>query len=512
MSRVRAHKPSGRPSPPFVLVEGEEKAGKTWAMCELSASTRVGAMYILELGEFTVEEYGAIPGVRFEVLDHDGSYHQVLDQIEAVREEALRAHASGEPPVVLGIDSMTDLWEGLSAWVDQRGRRFKYNAKRLAEDPDAEVVIPPNLWNDANGRHNKVMKLLNSFPGIVVVTARGGEVAEVKNGRPVEGSKIYRARGQKDLAYGVRQWIRLTRGNRPQIIGARAVQPDLAIRPGDPAVTLTVPDGSSLLDWLIFDAWKFDPAIAQVAEIRNLTGGDLTPDERVDEAAAEEAGSRIADRRYGQRQSGTDEPEAETRNGQRSTGVPADQELAEQLAELAALCTDVEKLRRTWDEASNRHLLLIDVRGALTDAQVEMVAPGSADPMIPLRAWLLHRVETVTAAAGSPTPTPDEPGEQPAEPATDPTIGEPIHPAHQLALTALTAYDLDQLTDLMREAQTAGALHVDCRPILSPEHAQVLALGDGDQPTPLGAVMHATRRHLTTGDGRSANDAASDLT
>jgi phage recombination protein Bet len=189
--------------------------------------------------------------------------------------------------------------------------------------------------------------------------------------------------------------------------------------------------------------------------------------------------------------------------------VVSPQQLAEQIAQLAARCDDLDKLRGTWQEASNRGLLDLDV-SAVT---------GGQDGPVSLREWLLHRVQTVTPTATASDPAEAEttlpdahPVQGPAEPAADPTIGEPIQPAHQLASTALTAHQLDQLTELMRDAQAAGALHVDCRPVLSPEHAQVLSLGDGTQPIPLGAVMHATRRHLTTGDGRSANDAASDLT
>ena len=39
---LRTRKPTGAVPWPCVLLEGEEKAGKTWALAELSGSERVG--------------------------------------------------------------------------------------------------------------------------------------------------------------------------------------------------------------------------------------------------------------------------------------------------------------------------------------------------------------------------------------------------------------------------------------------------------------------------------------
>ena len=74
MSLIKSRKPTGVVPYPVILLEGPEKAGKTWAALLLSRSERVGQTYVLDLGEGSADEYGAIPGVRYEVLEHDGTY------------------------------------------------------------------------------------------------------------------------------------------------------------------------------------------------------------------------------------------------------------------------------------------------------------------------------------------------------------------------------------------------------------------------------------------------------
>jgi hypothetical protein len=73
---------------------------------------------------------------------------------------------------------------------------------------------------------------------------------------------------------------------RPTVIGARSVT--AGIRPGkDDPQPVNIDDDIGLLDWLVFDAMKVDPARAQARDLQPLTGGALTEDERADEAVAE---------------------------------------------------------------------------------------------------------------------------------------------------------------------------------------------------------------------------------
>ncbi|MET0492898.1 MAG: AAA family ATPase [Actinoplanes sp.] len=282
MTTLRTRQPTGRVPWPLILVEGGEKAGKSWACAELSASPRVGPTYWLDLGEGSGDEYGAVPGARYVIIDHDGSWSDILGQAEAVRDEARRAADAGEPPVVLVIDTGTAVWDMLKAWVDQRARRYDFNKKALAKDPDAELVIPMNLWNDANGRWRKLMTLLMTFPGIAVVTARGKEVAALDgNGRPIKNTKEYKVEGQKNMAFDCTAWVRYSRDGHPMIVGARSVH--AGVRPGvdEPARFKGL-----TLDWLIFDHLKCDPTTAHV---RDLVEGkpERTPEQIRDEALDE---------------------------------------------------------------------------------------------------------------------------------------------------------------------------------------------------------------------------------
>ena len=268
---IKTRKPTGAVPWPLILVEGAEKTGKSWALAELTASEKVGQAYWIDLNEGAADEYAAIPGADYLVVEHDGTWRDIIGQVSAIRIEAARANKAGEKPVVLLIDSMTAEWDMLKDWVSVRARESKYAKKQLADDPDAEIKPAMNLWNDANERHRQLMHLLMTFPGIVVVTARGKMVASLdKNGRPIPNEKEYKVEGHKSLAFDVSAWVRLSMNSAPTVIGARSVQS--GVRPG---VDKPVPSPSFTLEWLIFDILKCDPTTAKVRDLQAL---DSTPD------------------------------------------------------------------------------------------------------------------------------------------------------------------------------------------------------------------------------------------
>lgn len=253
MTALNTRPPTGQVVAPLVLLEGGEKSGKSWAAAMLSTSEKVGRVLWLDLGEGAGDEYAAIPGTRYEVLVHDGSYRSIYEQVCAAREEAARAAQAGELPVVLVIDSMTGLWELLKEWVDGCARRRPKNKAALEKDPNAEVDITTDLWNDATGRWRAVMTKLMTFPGPVIVTARGKEVVEIVDGKPTKNT-AYKVEGQKGLAYDSSVWVRLSREDGAKVVGARSVH--LGIRPGEPAKKLP---GDWTLEWLIFEALRYQP-------------------------------------------------------------------------------------------------------------------------------------------------------------------------------------------------------------------------------------------------------------
>lgn len=245
---LRARKPSTDVALPLVLLEGPEKSGKTLAPVVLSRSDRFGVTYWLDLGEATADEYASLPGADYLVLEHDGTFRDILEQVTAVWQEADRARAAGEPPVILVIDSISALWTMLVNWTNERARRSAAGQKLLAADPDADVDAWPSLWDDANTRHARIVDLLKSFPGLAIVTARASTNPE---------TGIYRVESQKHLTYNVDAWVRLQRDPRGGfLVGARTLRLD--VEDAGPVPMPTTRVGS----WDVVDLETFllDPA------------------------------------------------------------------------------------------------------------------------------------------------------------------------------------------------------------------------------------------------------------
>lgn len=221
---LKTRKPTGKMAPPVILLEGDEGAGKSWAAAMLSASDKVGQTAWLQVGtEVTADEYGLIPGVRYEIIEHDGTWATIYGQIIDAKAEAARARRAGEKPFVLVIDQIGGIWELLSEWAYNRAKGSNANSKKLAEDPNAEIDITTNYWNDATARWRKMMTALLTFPGIVVMLSRGRETVLMKDGKPVANKKDYKVEGQKFLTFDAPAWIRMTRDGNPVLVKLRSV-------------------------------------------------------------------------------------------------------------------------------------------------------------------------------------------------------------------------------------------------------------------------------------------------
>lgn len=223
---LRTRKPTCSPSWPLILLAGEAKTGKTYRAAEFTGDKRLGRSFWLDLGEGCADEYGAVPGADFEIVDHDGTWIDIIAQVEAVRDVARAAMEKGEKPVSLTVDSMTAEWAMLTAWTDARARRSKHNKALLTEDPDAEIDISSNYWNDANSRHNRLMNILKTFPGIVVMTTLETEKTQFgANGRPLANTpKQARPDAQKRLTADATVWVRLSHDSDPTIVGIRSLK------------------------------------------------------------------------------------------------------------------------------------------------------------------------------------------------------------------------------------------------------------------------------------------------
>lgn len=240
MAELQTRKPTGKVAFPLVLLEGEDKAGKTFALCQFSASPRVGRTFILDLGDGTVDEYATLGD--FEVLVHDGTWTSIIGQVEA----AAAVPSDPERPNVIAIDSGTQEWNQLKAWAESRARGSKRAIKLLKEDPNAEIDVSMPYWNDAKGRWAQLLQVLKTFPGIGVITATGREVAKVENGQPVAGQTEWSIDIEKTTTSWVSAWVRIVRPHQARLIGVRSLTVDV------PLNGLDLPD-AGMLDHLVFE-------------------------------------------------------------------------------------------------------------------------------------------------------------------------------------------------------------------------------------------------------------------
>lgn len=197
---IATRRPSGKPSWPILLLAGREGAGKSWAAASASASELVGRTLWIGIGEDDPDEYGAIPGADFEIVEHDGTYPGI---IAAVR--AAVAEPQGDLPTLIVVDSMTRLWnligDNMQAIANQRAK-----GKRNAGTGD--YAISMDLWNTAASQWTDVMDALRIHQGPVLLTARLDEVVVMDDGKP-SSERSWKVQGHKSLPFDAAAVIQL---------------------------------------------------------------------------------------------------------------------------------------------------------------------------------------------------------------------------------------------------------------------------------------------------------------
>lgn len=266
----RSRKPTGKPTNPIILVSGEDLSGKTFASLLLTASPRIGQSWMMQLGEVDGDPYGAIEDdqgrpVRFTLVEHDGTWADIMAAATQIRDAALAAVTAGEKTPVWIFDSTSKEWELLTRYAENRARKSPRNKKELATDPDADIKVAHLQWNAANRRHRDFMAIVTSFPGIVILTARGKMTSVIgPNGQPTEGQKEYTIEANKSLGHQVTAHVRLSKDEPPTIIGIRLAKGGIIPGVDRPMVIdgrrdPRFKDVKFSLEWLIFDVLKFDP-------------------------------------------------------------------------------------------------------------------------------------------------------------------------------------------------------------------------------------------------------------
>lgn len=225
---LETRKPTGKPPWPITLIAGGEKAGKSYTAAEASASDLIDRTFWIGIGEDDPDEYGSIPGARFEIVPHNGTHKDILAKLtEAVKEPA----AEGKEHLIV-VDSGTRLWELLSDEANARAvsramaKAQKYNR---AFNTDNEVTIGPDLWNRATDRWQDVMDLLRLHNGPSIITARLETVMVMDaNGNPTK-DKTSKVKAQKSLPYDVGVIIELPTRGEAYISGVRSLKIDIPV-------------------------------------------------------------------------------------------------------------------------------------------------------------------------------------------------------------------------------------------------------------------------------------------
>ena len=288
---LKLRKPTGTAPWPRILLSGEEGARKSWSAAELSADDRIGGMVWLEIGagETTADEYGAIPGVKYQIIDHDGTWLDIYTQLCDAWDYAKEIADRGEPPIALTVDSMSGVWSMLCDFVDLRARRRE--AKKLeragknpqiAFSPEAEVTISPDLWNLANRRHRQFMAKVLTWPGPSIVTAREKQVTafDEKGSPDPKKPKEWTLEAQKGLGFDCSAWVRMTREGHPEVVKLRSVRN--GIQPGADRARKR-PDFS--VARLVFEWVGCESGVTRAPEVRELNADQVMPDEEPPPAA-----------------------------------------------------------------------------------------------------------------------------------------------------------------------------------------------------------------------------------
>lgn len=217
----RTRKPTGKASWPLVLLAGREKCGKSYTASKFSGSDLIDRTFYIEIGEGSADQYGAIPGARYEIVEHDGSWADILAAIEWAVDQPT---PNGKPNAIV-IDSMSELWGLLSDEQESAARRR------------GKDTITMDQWNAAKKRWRKIIDAARKNRGPVIFTARYNEVTVMRNGKPTP-EKEWKVDAEKNLAYEVDAIITWQRPREPYVNGVRTVAfnvPAGGFAPRDPA-------------------------------------------------------------------------------------------------------------------------------------------------------------------------------------------------------------------------------------------------------------------------------------
>lgn len=210
---IQTRKPTNKPSWPVLLLAGAEKAGKSYSCALASASPKIGRTLWVSVGETDPDQYGAIPGADFDIVEHDGTVRGILNVLVEIA-----SLPPEEKPTLLVVDSMTRLWDMVTDDLQATA-----NARAKRNGRGGEQGITMDLWNRGKGMWRHIMQAINAHNGPVLLTARLEPVTVMDDkGKPtpIKADKI---RSEKSLPYDVDGVIQMPERGKTIISGLRSV-------------------------------------------------------------------------------------------------------------------------------------------------------------------------------------------------------------------------------------------------------------------------------------------------
>lgn len=486
-------RPTGLPSWPILLLAGAEKAGKSWAAAVASGSQLIGRTLWLSLGEDDPDEYGAIPGTNFEIVQHDGTYRDFL----AAADWAADQTSPDGRPVMLVIDSGSCLWDLICdmAQQDANARAAKKARRENRATGDADSEISMLEWNVAASRWSNVIDVLRRHQGPSLITARLEEVTVMGPGGKPTSEKRMKVKAHKSLPYDVGGIVEMPERGKAFLAGVRTTRmemPERRIYPGFSVEKL----------WR--DLGLHETAMGQRRHAHLVAqGGAAEPGEQSTGGGNVRQIPAPARPQEDRRQQSV--PARDT--------APAAPEVddtavfAAKVAARAAVEANVDTLRATYQglKAERPRVLDVDVQDAVT-AEWLATTGVQHDGALTLGTWLMTAGRWVKAngrAIAAPSPVVED-GDGPEDPWALPATDADLPPEARAAAAVLDARTVDDLDRIKTHAGPA-LLAVDITWAVSDATAAALRLQHG--AIELGDLIAAARRHLTAGDGTTVREA-----
>ncbi|MEU4804399.1 hypothetical protein [Actinosynnema sp. NPDC023587] len=216
MTALTTRRPTGAAPWSRVLLSGEAGVDPGWVAAEFSGGHRLVTTYWLEVGTGrTGDMYAAVPGADYELLEHDGSWSEIYEQLCAAWELAREVAEDGGLSTGLVVNGTSGIWQMLCSFADTLSRRRAASALiRDGLDPapayssEIKVEIDPDVWTLVGARHRQFMAKVLTWPGPVILTAWEDRTAD---GR-------WDLKAQPSLGWDVTAWVRFTQDERPEIV------------------------------------------------------------------------------------------------------------------------------------------------------------------------------------------------------------------------------------------------------------------------------------------------------